>query len=320
MNDRQFTVLLLGGARRVSLAEHFKLAGEKIGCKVNVVSYDLHNEIPISLVAKVVVGLKFTDPGVIEDIGNVIKTYSVDMILPIVNGSVQIAAECKERFPEVWVPVTDFAIAEQLFDKADAAKAFKEAGLPIPTTYSVLNAKVPAIVKPRKGGSSRGIMIFKNMEEMMRLQDYSNYIMQEFIGHRQEYTVDSYIDKDGNILVTVPRQRLEVMGGESTRSITCRNAELERLTKVVIEKFSLRGPVNVQFIHDLDTDRYLLMEVNPRIGGGVICSMFAGAPIADYILGEALGRKLEPCTDWKENTLMARYFKEAVFFNSESAK
>lgn len=82
----------------------------------------------------------------------------------------------------------------------------------------------------------------------------------------------------------------------------------------MIETFSLRGPVNLQFLHDLDSDRYLLMEVNPRLGGGVICSIFAGAPITDYIIDEALGVELSPCNDWASDTLMARYFKEAIFY------
>ena len=80
----------------------------------------------------------------------------------------------------------------------------------------------------------------------------------------------------------------------------------------------LRGPVTLQFLHDLDNDRYLLMEVNPRLGGGVICSIYAGAPIADYILKEAVGASVRPCTDWAPGTLMARYQKEAIFYKNES--
>ncbi len=221
---------------------------------------------------------------------------------------------CRDRYRDVFVPVTDFDIVSRLFDKSEAAKTFKEAGLPIPRTYSVLNAEVPAIAKPRKGGSSRGIHIFRNMEELMHLNDLQNYLLQEYIENCKEYTVDCYISHAGEILVTVPRERLEIMGGESTRTRTCRNEILENLCREVIEKFSLRGPVNLQFLHDLDADRYLLMEVNPRLGGGVICSIYAGAPITDYIIREALGVELKPCSDWASGTLMARYFKEAIFF------
>lgn len=317
MKDQQLTILLLGGARRVSLAELLKRSGQRIGYKIRLVSYDLTEEVPISLEAKVIKGLKWSDPGVVDDIERVVKDYDVDVILPFVNGAIEIASICRDRMKDVFVPVTDFDIASKLFDKCEAAKTFKEAGLPIPRTYSVLNAEIPAIAKPRKGGSSRGIHIFRNMEDLMHLQDLQNYLLQEYMEHAKEYTVDCYIDHYGKILVTVPRERIEIMGGESTRTLTCRNEMLEKLSREVIEKFKLRGPVNIQFLHDLDTDRYLLMEVNPRLGGGVICSIYAGAPITDYIIKEALGVELSPCTDWAAGTLMARYFKEAIFYEQQ---
>ncbi|MDE6338023.1 MAG: ATP-grasp domain-containing protein [Muribaculaceae bacterium] len=317
MKNQQLTVLLLGGARRVSLAELFKRSGQRIGYKVNIVSYDLSEEVPIALEAKVIKGLKFNNPEVVADIKKVVADYDVNIILPIVNNSIELASVLKSELPDVFVPVTDFENAKSLFDKAEAAKVFKEAKLPIPRTYSVLSAQMPAIAKPRKGGSSRGIQIFNNIEDLMHLQNLQNYLIQEYIENAREYTVDCYIDGKGEILVTVPRERLEIMGGESTRTITCHNKVLETLSREVIEKFSLRGPVNLQFLHDLDTDRYLLMEVNPRLGGGVICSIYAGAPIVDYIIDESLGAELQPCTDWASGTLLARYFKEAIFYEKD---
>lgn len=317
MKNPKLTVLLLGGARRVSLAEHFKRSGQRIGYKVDIVSYDLSEEVPVALEAKVIKGLRFSSPDVVADIKRVVSEFDVNIILPIVNNSIEIASILKKELPDVFVPVTDFENASSLFDKADAAKVFKEAKLPIPRTYSVLSAQMPAIAKPRKGGSSRGIQIFNNIEDLMHLQDLHNYLLQEYIEHKREYTVDCYIDNEGEILTTVPRERLEIMGGESTRTITCHNKVLEDLSREVINHFSLRGPINLQFLHDLDTDRYLLMEVNPRLGGGVICSIYAGAPIVDYIIDESLGVKLQPCTDWASGTLLARYFKEAVFYEKD---
>lgn len=315
MKKEKITILFLGGGRRVSLADLLKRSGKNIGCQVEIVSYELISEVPVSLVGRVVKGLPFSDPDVVDDIVRVVKEYDVDIILPFVNGAIEVASICRERLPNVFIPVTDFTNASRLFDKVEAAAVFKEAGFPIPRTYSVLSAKMPAIAKPRKGRSSRGIQIFHNMEDFMHLDDLKNYLVQEYIQHSKEYTVDCYIDGKGRILVTVPRERLEIMGGESNRTRTCHNEIIEKLSREVVEKLSLRGPVNLQFIHDLDADRYLLMEVNPRLAGGVICSVYAGAPITDYIIKEALGVELSPCDDWASGTLMARYFKEAIFYN-----
>lgn len=313
---KKINIMMLGGARRVSMAELFKRSGERIGREVSIISYELLEQVPIALVGKVIVGLRWSDPNVVADIVKVAKEYEIDIILPFVDGAIEIASKVKQHLPGVFVPVGDFEVNRTMFDKVAAAKAFEQAGLPIPKTYSAINAKMPAIAKPRKGSASRGIKIFHTLDELMQLENLSDYLVQEYIENRDEYTVDCYISQKGEILTVVPRVRLEVMGGEVTRTITCRNATLDRLSRQVIETFGLKGPVTLQFIHDLDRNRYLLMEVNPRLGGGVVCSIYAGAPITDYIVDESRGITLQPCDDWAYNTLMARYQKEAIFYES----
>ena len=215
------------------------------------------------------------------------------------------------------MPISDPAVTARMSDKIEAARAFKEAGLPIPRTYSVIDNEMPAIAKPRHGGSSRGIKIFHDVDDLMQLPDIDNYLLQEYIEHSREFTVDSYVSQSGEILVTVPRERLEVMGGESTRTITRKIPQLIEETQRVVRHFGFTGPVTVQFLYDRDRDRYTIHEVIPRLAGGVICSIYAGAPIPDYILQEALGISVTPCSDWADKVLMARFQKEAIFFNSD---
>lgn len=313
MAANKITVMMLGGARRVSVARMLKESGKRIGCDVKLVSYELTTEVPIAMEAEVVVGLRWDDPDVVADITRVAHEHEVKVLIPFVDGAISVAARCKESLPDVFIPVGDANTAEVLFDKVEAAKAFKEADLPIPATYSVLSAQLPAIAKPRHGSSSRGIKVFYNMDRLMQLENIKDYLIQAYIENKEEYTVDCYVDRRGEILCTVPRIRLEVMGGESTRTRTVRIEELERLARKAIDAFALRGPVTVQFLHDLDRDRYRVMEISPRMGGGVICSIKAGAPITDYIIREALGVEVRPCDDWADNTLMARYWEEVIF-------
>ena len=319
MSNIPIHILLLGGGQKVSLAQQLKQSGTRLGFEVSIFSYDLSAEVPIVLEGEVIKGLPWTDSSVVGDICEVVRNDKIDIILPVVNGSIEVASICRLRLPDVFIPVTDFSTAKPLFDKLEAAKLFKTLKFPIPKTYSVLSAKMPAIVKPRTGGKSRGIQVFHDMEDLMHLQNLSEYIIQEYISNNREYTVDGYIDMQGNILTLVPRERIEIMNGESSKTCTCKNKELEKFSIDIIKGLKLRGPVNLQFLHDLEKDRYLLMEVNPRLGGAVICSILAGAPITDYIIAEAKGLPLEPCEDWKDQTLLARYLKEAVFFNSNKS-
>ena len=311
----KLTVLMLGGARRVSMAELLVRSGRRLGYDVHIVSYELQQQVPIATAGKVITGLKWNDPGVVDDIERVVAEHEVDIILPFVDGAIAVAARCKQRMPGVFVPVSDADTSDTMFDKILAAEAFKNADIPIPQTYSIISAEMPVIAKPRFGSASRGIYVFDDIEDLMHLKDLSNYLLQEYIADRKEFTVDCYVSQHGDVLATVPRERLEVMGGEVTRTITRRIPALEKMSLEVIEKFNLRGPVTLQYLYDCSTDRYMLMEVNPRLGGGVVCSIYAGAPLTDYILMEALGCEVKPCCDWAPDTLMARYLKETIFFD-----
>lgn len=316
MAQPKLTVLMLGGARRVSIAELLKRSGQRLGYDVRIVSYELETKVPIATVGKVVPGLRWKDDGVVNDILRVAIEYEAKIILPFIDGSMSVAARCKEAMPSLFVPVSEPSTSLTMFDKKLAAKAFEEAGIPIPLTYKIINAEMPVIAKPRFGSASRGIKIFHDIDDLMHLHDLSEYLLQEYIENKKEYTVDCYVSQAGEILVTVPRERLEIMGGEVTRTVTKHIPELEKMSRDILKKFDFRGPVTLQFLYDINRNRFLLMEVNPRLGGGVVCSIYAGAPIPDYILSEALGVDVRPCDDWIPNTLMARYQKETIFFNN----
>lgn len=309
-------ILMLGGARRVSLAEQLIRSGRRLGHEVKLISYELLSEVPIAVVADVVVGLRWSDPDVVADICRICKEREVSIILPFVDGAIEVAALCKQQLEGVFVPVVEPGLANKMFDKIEAAKLFKEAKFPIPRTYSALNAEMPAIAKPRHGSASRGIQIFHDIDDLMHLENLSDYLVQEYIEHNREYTVDCYVSQEGEILVTVPRIRIEVMGGEVTRTQTVDSPTLIDMSREVLTYFGFRGPVTLQFLEDTEKSRFKLMEINPRLGGGVICSIFAGAPITDYILLESLGSPVHPTDDWSADTLMARYQKEVIFFNS----
>lgn len=315
---KTINILMLGGARRVSMAEQLIRSGQRMGAEVKIISYELMREVPIAIIAEVIIGLKWSDPKVVDDICRICKEKEINIVLPFVDGAIEIAARCKELLPDVFIPVIEPGLAEKMFDKVEAAKLFRDGNFEIPLTYNAINAELPAIAKPRHGSASRGIKIFNNMDELMHLENLQEYLVQEFIENNREYTIDCYISQEGEILTTVPRIRLEVMGGEVTRSMTVREDELIRRSREVVEYFGFRGPVTLQFLEDMDRQRFLLMEINPRLGGGVLCSIFAGAPITDYIIREAMGMKVNPADDWISGTLMARYQKEAIFFqNSE---
>ena len=308
------TVLMLGGAKRVSLAKHLIAAGNAMGRDVRILSSEIIEEVPIACVGTVVPGPRWRDADAVERLSATIKEYGVDIVLPFVDGAIEICSQLKERHKNVFIPVSDFSVAHAMFDKAAAASLFADKSIAIPATYAPDSCHFPAILKPREGSASKGIVVAHSQADVDAVANIGDYLIQEYIADREEYTVDCYVSAlSGKVKCTVPRLRISTSGGEVDRTQTHRIPQLIAESEKILNAIAFRGPVTLQFLHDRTDGRYLLMEINPRLGGGVVCSIGAGANIAAMILQESIGEEAAACSDWRDGALMARYFSEVMF-------
>lgn len=319
MVKRRLNVLMLGGAKRVSLAEQLIRAGKELGVEVSILSHELGETEPIASVGQIIVGNKYNDKDIDKEIDHVIESHGIDIVLPFIDPGVEVASRCKVRNQDVFVPVSSEELAHAMFDKVIAAEWFERAEIPIPTTYTAETIQYPAILKPRTGSASKGIVVVNNEDELKRAPlPIEEYLVQEYIANRDEYTIDCYVGvEDGEVKCAVPRLRIATAGGEVIRTETCRIPALISGAENVLKKLGFRGAVTLQYIYDKDKKRFLLMEVNPRLGGGVICSILAGADIAKMIIVESEGINAMPCRVWRDGALMTRYFKEVMFFKDK---
>lgn len=312
--NKTVNILFLGGAKRVSMAEMLIAAGKKLGCKVNIFSYELNAIVPIAKVGKVLAGLRWNDPALMEHLHETVVEHGINVMIPFVDGAVAVAARYCREYGDAWAPVCTPDKAERMFDKVLAAADFEREGIAVPDTYRCGRPRFPLIAKPRLGSASRGISVLNDPREFRRLTNLDDYLIQEYIRHREEYTVDCYVSSAGEVMCAVPRLRKEVIGGEVSDTETVIDVEIEDCSRKVISSLGLVGAITLQFLRDKESDRLLLMEINPRLGGGAVCSVHAGAPIPEYIIREYLGLPMIPCNEWKEGTEIVRYMQEVVFY------
>lgn len=307
-------VLFLGGAKRVSFGRKLIEAGKRLGIDVKIYSYELETEVPIAVIGGVIIGRRWTAPDVLDHLHHIVGAYHIDVLLPFVDGAISIAAAYIATYGDAWAPVVSSGKADTLFDKILSAREFESAGLDIPATYSGGRPTFPLIAKPRRGSASKGIHVIENVNEFKKIAKTADeYLIQAYFPEREEYTVDCYISRRGEILCISPRKRLEVVGGEVSKSVTVDQPELLEASTLAIERLGLRGAVTLQYLRDLRTGRLMLMEINPRLGGGVVCSIHAGADIPAMILKEAMGGVAEKAAEIRPGTMICRYFEEAVF-------
>lgn len=317
MEKSQVNILFLGGAKRVSMARMFKSALVKEGVSGNIFSYEMDSHVPVACEGEIITGKRWGDEEVYSHIDRVVDGKNISVVVPFVDGAVGVAAEYAVRYPgKVFVPCNhDRKMAESMFDKVRAAEIFTQSGLPVPATYTPGDPCLRLIAKPRNGSASRGIIEINSLDALERiLLDADSYLIQERIDNRDEFSVDCYVGvSSGEILALSPRKRLEVTGGEASRTVTIDDTEIAELTAWTLKETGLRGAVTVQFLRDRDNGRTMLMEINPRLGGGCVCSVHAGADIPRLIVRETLGRggTFMRATAGVE---IARYMQEVVFY------
>jgi len=305
-------ILFLGGAKRYSLAERFMAAGKKLNCQVNIFSYELSQEVPLIGIAKeIIVGKRWNDPTIFEHLSTIIRQKEIHMVLPFVDPAIEIAATLKELLTggAPCFPVSAKETCEIFYDKKKAQEWFTQHLFPVPPATSI----PPVIAKPRKGSAGKGIVVLCTEEEYRSFKDThdsNEYVFQQYLD-AEEYTVDAFVSlSTGQILGTVPRLRLEVLGGEVVKSITRREKTIIELSEQVLAAGNFQGPVTLQFLKERTSGNIYLMEINPRFGGGVINSIEAGFDIPFLLLQEYFHQKPVPVNNWKENVMMIRTFRE----------
>lgn len=283
-------------------------------CRITGYELDAHS--PLAAEGDIIEGVRWSDPDIFADIDAVCSERNIDIVLPFVDGAVGIAADFVHRYSStgVFCPVSDRAAAERMFDKIAAAEFFEQQGIAIPPTYRTGAPCGRLIAKPRYGSASKGIIRIDSLQKIYELGPKTNqYLIQERFDNREEYTVDCYVGMtDFHIAALSPRLRGEVSGGEVVRTETFADAQVDALVRRVLVAANLRGAVTVQLLRDLDSGRLMVMEVNPRLGGGAVASVHAGVDLPGLIIDDFLGMKLhtQHATPGVETV---RYLADVVF-------
>lgn len=308
---KEVNMLFMGSAKRISLLERFNQAANTLNIKVNYFSYEISKYPPVAKYATIINGLRWDDQAIEEHILDKIVDHKISIVIPNVDPAIPILSKIKNKLKNVYFPVCELSISEIFYDKKLSNSWLESNGFPVPP------AKVtfPMIAKPRFGSASQGIKILYNKTEYSNFINASkvdDYLVQRFIV-AEEYTVDGYVNIKNKIVGVVPRKRLQTIGGESTITSIDLNKEIITLSENIIRKAKIKGPVTLQFLKEVRTNKIYVMEINPRFGGGVILSIQAGFNIPYYILCDFLKLDYNIKVRIKNHLLMSRYFKEEFF-------
>mgnify|MGYP006076584375 FL=1 len=298
-----FNILILGGGKKVSLAKHLINCGKKNKKKIQIYSYDLEKNPPISKIAKIIKGKRYSDKNIISHIKNVMKEKKISLVIAVTDPSTIILSKLKKLGFNSCKICSDENINKILLNKILTSK-YLNTNKKILTTSK--KKGFPIIAKLNKGSASSSLFLLhstKSKEEFEKKN--KGYVFEKFI-NGLEYSVDLYIDQNSQCLGVVCRRRVEITGGESTKIVSEKNVKLEKLALQISDYFNIIGPANIQFIKK--NDKYFFMEINPRIAGGIMNTIASGLDIPDLMIKEILNKKFKKFKFRKIKTI--KYFKE----------
>lgn len=319
MSTKRFTVLFSCIGRRVALLNAFRRAAEELSLQGRMLGADSSSCSPaLQLCDRGFVVSPCNDNGYVDELVDICRDEGVDLLIPLIDTELRVLAGHNDDFAAVgtMLCLSSSEAVQICSNKRRTHDVLSRAGIDTPRLFNysdISDADLPLFMKPCDGSSARDI---HKLENRAQLDFYHNElpqaIIQEYLSG-QEYTLDIFSDFQGRPRCAVPRKRIEVRGGEVSKSMTVRDEELIRAGLAAVRAVpGIIGPTTLQCFRT-DAGRISVIEINPRFGGGVPLSIRAGANSPKWTIQCALGRspQIDPMA-FEDQLLMLRY-DDAVF-------
>lgn len=219
-----------------------------------------------------------------------------------------------------------------VLDKHLTAKTLQQHGIPTPATY--LGTDVPAVletagtdtkfvVKHRYGAGSTGVHVVTQAELAEAVansaatalgrdgspsqEGATAVVIQEFLPGA-EYGVDGVFSTDGQaeLLGVVARRKDQMRGGDTDLATSVAPEPFHEAMSELGNLLCPTGSIDVDFRETANGDP-LVIDINPRMGGGYPFSHRAGADMPAALIRSVAGRKHDPALlDYEVGVATAR--------------
>jgi len=269
----------------------------------------------------------YIEPITWQYVQKIIEAERPDALLPTLGGQtgLNIAMDLARRGVLDQLGVELIGAKEHVIAKAEERASFKKAmesiGLDVPTSFIVHNLDegrqavreigLPIVIRPSYtlGGSGGGIAYNKDEFEAkvrrgLELSPVHEVLLEESVIGWKEFEMEVMRDVADNVVIICSIENLDPMGIHTGDSITVAPAqtltdkEFQRMrdaTIACIREIGVEtGGSNVQFAIDPDSDRMVIIEMNPRVSrSSALASKATGFPIAKIAAKLAVGYRLD---------------------------
>jgi len=324
----EINILITSTSRKVWLVKAFKAAlrreeidGKIVSVDVNPLSAafyasDKHYLVPPS-----------SEESFIPSVLDICIKENIKLLIPTRGGELLLFAKKRNIFERqgTRVMVSNSKVIETCNDKHRFYRFLRENNITTPKTCLLgqvdlsFSNSYPVILKSRCGAGSKSVFKVRNKND---LSCFAKYVVEPLIQELvvgKEYTIDLFSDFHGNVITVVPRERIEVVSGESYKGKTVEDDKMIEQAKYLAEKLGTIGHITIQCIKNNGGIKFI--EVNPRFGGGAMLGIMAGANTPLLLVRLILGKKLKPhIGQYKKDLYMLRYTTDIFLEDGQVAE
>ena len=310
----EYNILILSAGRRVELVQSFQKAAKRLNIKSNVVAGDCSETAPaIYFADRKAILPRINEDNYVDEIINVCKREGIRLVIPTIDTDLLLLSEERERIESesgAVVLISSNEVVTICRDKINTQKFLEENGFKIPKMYSEEELdsgelEFPLFIKPKSGSSSINTFKVNNIEELATYRSLiKEPIVQDFM-EGKEFTVDVFLDFDGNLITVVPRLRMATRSGEISKGKIIKDKEIIEDIKRLVEVLKPVGHITVQLMKTNKGIEYI--EINPRFGGGAPMSIQSGADSCENLYRLLMGENLEYNENYRDNIMFFRF-------------
>lgn len=210
------------------------------------------------------------DERFIPTLKKILKRYKIDAIYPAMD---LVAYTLKKNEKELECKIIGSSLkTNKICSSKKLTYEILKNKINIPKIYSDINkAPFPIFIKPEIGYGSRNTFIAKNIHDAKKFleqkKDVGNFLLCELLTN-EEYTIDCFSNKKGELLFSKSRQRARVSNGISVNTFHNNTHEkiFKKYANIINYTLKPRGAWFFQMKEDKNLKPKLL-EVAARLGG-----------------------------------------------------
>ena len=101
----KLSILMHGGAKRVSIARMFLAEARKMGLELDLYSWELQSVVPIAEVAEIAVGRRCDDPLLLEDLHKFTLEKGINIMIPFIDPAIGVVAKYRDLYGGIFAPL-----------------------------------------------------------------------------------------------------------------------------------------------------------------------------------------------------------------------